>query len=291
MLARASDAGCRGREGERMMLSRVFGLTCALIAACSTTDAPSHDEPDAGRSQQRADAAPSADASADAGARVFDAGRDPKRNRAEPGHLCARVAAIECAGEAACCEQPGRERDACLSEREAACNEALPLDVLSEAPEVGFDVDRASDALAELERRASTCDPQIASWFASSEGLSPALAGTLGKNDSCAPAGGGRDARAIVVALYACQLAAGLSCVHGTGGSTCAPRSRPGDFCEVDRSCADGLYCDAPEAAAAACRERRPAGEACTRAAECASLVCHAGACGADGDVQAAYCP
>ena len=279
-----------------MKLSSVVVGLSLLLAACTKADAPLHAELDAGNSHDddRDARVPDAATHHDAGSqRVFDAGSDPRRNKVEPGHLCARVAAIECAGEAACCKAPGRSAARCLPQREQACVDTLALDALSEAPEVGFEAAPARAALTELEHRASTCDPQVAVWLASSEGLAAAFAGTLGKGDACAPEQGlDADEGAVAVALASCQASANLTCLPGATSWTCAPRLSPQASCFRDANCADGLYCaGASDAVDGACRERLPAGDACVRAGECASLVCRAGACAADDDEQAAYCP
>ncbi|HTU62522.1 MAG TPA: hypothetical protein VMF89_28875, partial [Polyangiales bacterium] len=43
----------------------------------------------------------------------FDAGDDPERNKVTAAQLCERLATINCAGEAFCCDAPNRTVEAC----------------------------------------------------------------------------------------------------------------------------------------------------------------------------------
>jgi hypothetical protein len=235
-------------------------------------------------------AAMRADASGDESA--FDPGHDPNRNQVEPGHVCARLAVIECAGEALCCEHPSHDVAACRSTFEQTCTGVLLLDALSAAPAVGFDADVASAAFSELERRAAMCDPQIAAWAASADGFGASFTGSLSKSADCKPDGGVDASSAdLAAALASCQVSANLACLPTKAAWTCMPRSSRSGVCFTDLNCADGLYCDNPGSLFdGVCSERLPSGEACTDASQCASLMCKAGKCAPDDDVQAAYC-
>lgn len=231
-------------------------------------------------------------AGASGGGSAFDAGTDPARNQVQPGGICARLAAIQCAGEQACCEQPGRDFDACVDAIEGACSATVLLDDIAAAPEVAFDAQAASTGFAELESRAAVCDPSVASWAVSRDGFTASFAGTLGEGDDCEPEGGLQAAiPSLLAALAACRVGSDLACLPGADAWVCAPRASPGSRCFTDFNCADGLYCENPDSGFdGACAARKAAGSECESATECTSFVCESGMCAAEDDVQAAYC-
>jgi hypothetical protein len=272
-----------------------IGLSCTCLLACGS-DKPSQSKPttndggDHGHDAGRADSG-AAGGEHDAGPQ-FDAGSDPDRNHVKAGKVCARLAAIQCAGEAVCCTDPGRDIDTCREELEQSCKTNLLLDDISLAENVGFDPEIASTAFAELERRASVCDPSVAAWAASPDGFLGSLTGTLVKDESCKPEAGMSAAPAeFTSALLSCQLATGVACLPTADAWTCAPRVGPNGHCFVDLNCADGLFCDNPMSSfEGACKERKAAGASCRGATECISFICTDAKCAEENDVQAAYC-
>ena len=139
-----------------------IGLSCVCLVACGSGKSKDDDNQARDAGGQAGDHA-SDSGSADSGkgsdkdaGPVFDAGSDPNRNHVKPGEVCALLAAIQCAGEAACCHDPGRDVATCRKAQAQHCKNDLLLDDVSSADNVGFDPELASAAFAELEQRASS---------------------------------------------------------------------------------------------------------------------------------------
>jgi hypothetical protein len=223
----------------------------------------------------------------------FDAGTDPNRNKVMAGAICARLATIQCAGEAACCTSPGRDFKTCQASLADNCKQTLLLDDLSKAAPIGFDPVAASTAFGELEHRVSVCDPSAAAWALSADGFERSFTGTLGVGDNCEPKGGlsGASLPDLSVSLASCRLGDGLACLPGDKGWACAPRAQRGGRCFSDLNCGDGLYCDNPQGMFnGMCTARKAAGEKCSSDTQCTSFICKGAKCTADDDVQASYC-
>jgi hypothetical protein len=270
------------------------GLLCCALACGSKAK---HDAADAGAMPPSHAHDAGFDASAhDAGAvdagPLFDAGSAPDRNHVQPGAVCARLAEIQCAGEATCCDAPARDLSTCQGDLEQSCMTNLLLDDISASDAVGFDPDVASTAFSELEHRASMCDPSVAAWAASTDGFLSSFSGTRVKGESCKPDGGlSASASALTIALVSCQLAAGVACLPSDSGWTCEPRMGPGSRCFIDLNCGDGLFCANPTTKFdGMCQERMAEGATCRGATECVSFICKDGKCAAENDIQAAYC-
>jgi hypothetical protein len=275
-----------------------IGAWCVLVACGSGNSDDAHSAKDAGDhggDHTRDSGSDSTDAGSggkqDAGPQ-FDAGSDPNRNHVKAGQVCARLAAIQCAGEAACCDDPGRDVATCRDAQQQRCMIDLLLDDVSAADDVGFDPEIASMAFAELEQRASVCDPSVPAWAASPDGFLGSLTGTLVKGESCEPEGGLTASPALLTsALLSCQLASGVACLPSKDAWTCEERVGPSGRCFIDLNCADGLFCDNPMSSFdGMCKERKAKGEGCRGATECISFVCADQKCAAENDVQAAYC-
>lgn len=223
--------------------------------------------------------------------RVFDAGSDPNRNNVVAGQICGRLAQIQCAGEAFCCDNPGRERAACEDAMRTGCIEQMFLDAISSNPISAFDATTAATTFAEIERLAMTCDPSIADFGASREGLMGMFRGTEEEGESCAP--GLTMNRATAAAkLASCTNIATIACLPTSALSwTCEPRNDVGGRCFTDVNCVDGLFCPNPNLSfgRATCAERKPVGASCELPNECSSLFCKGGAC-VEAIQQAAYC-
>lgn len=222
--------------------------------------------------------------------RVFDAGSDPGRNIVHAGMLCARLAQIQCAGEAFCCEDPGRDVATCQSAMQKACEDEAYLDAISGNSITAFDEGTASTTFEELERLASMCDPNIVSYSISRDGLMSMFRGTAASGASCMPLG--TDPKQAAAKLASCADIGTTACLPTSLLSwKCAPRGTAGAQCFTDVNCVDGMYCPNPELKIGQfkCEPRKPLGAGCTWGNECESLFCDAGAC-VPPSQRVAYC-
>jgi hypothetical protein len=224
----------------------------------------------------------------------FDAGTEPNRNQVQASGLCTRIAAIQCAGEAHCCSAPKRSVTECQSTQRGSCNDQLYLDTLAANPITGFDSASTAVILEELENRSSQCDPSIAAWGLSSQGLRGILKGTLPANASCKPSGVNlMDKPSQAAALASCQDSDHYACLPKSllGDWTCAPKSAAGGNCVTDDNCQMDMYCNNPnKAPLGRCAQRLQLGAACgASTTECSSLFCQGGQCVMAG-VDVAYC-
>jgi hypothetical protein len=226
-------------------------------------------------------------------ATTFDAGSDPARNQVAPADLCTRLATINCAGEAFCCQTPTRTVDACKADLIKTCSSDLMLDRIAANPITGFDAAAAERAYTELERKASVCDETVAAWGGSADGLRGILKGTIAANASCKPPQTIPDKASIAAALVSCTEPTLHACAFTSllaGDWSCAAKVGAGGACNTDNNCNDGLYCVLPAlAAVGSCTERKAVGASCSAPTQCASLYCKSGKCVA-ADRQAAYC-
>lgn len=235
--------------------------------------------------------------------REFDAGSDPARNAVRPGELCERLAQIQCAAEASCCDGPGRDRATCEARQFELCANEWYLDAISLDPLSGFDEARAATALAHIERLAETCDPHVAAYEISTEGLRGTFAGSRPPGSDCGPPMDTPiyqlDPARVAIELASCGSIEATACLPTesilSGGWTCAPRGDIGAPCLTHFNCMDGLSCPNASASSfvfslAICAARNPAGTSCNANGECMSLACVAGTCAATDDIQAAYC-
>lgn len=220
---------------------------------------------------------------------MFDAGTDPARNNVTGGHICARLAQIQCAGEAFCCPNPGRDRAACETAQVNYCTTQLYLDSITQNAVTAFDPTAAASALEGFEQRASQCDPMISSFAASLQGLLGIMKGTVAAKGNCMPLT--LDETTAAAYLAACKDIATTACLPTPITWTCSPRGDAGASCFTDVNCKDGLYCPNPNAEIGTkkCTARKAVGEACTIASECETLYCKGGKC-VDASAEAAYC-
>jgi hypothetical protein len=228
------------------------------------------------------------------GGKAFDAGQADDRNDVTAGKICERLATIMCAGEAACCDSPGRDFAACKADALKDCNGTFMLDAIAMDSKVGFDPAGASTAFEMLEQRAKACDPSVGAWAASLDGFGMALNGSLAAGADCEPEGGEEMATqaAVLTALASCSTSGNLACLADGMTWKCTARASKGGKCSLDPNCVDGLYCENPtgDYGAGTCADRKAGGTACTADSECTSFVCTSGKCAADDDVQGAYC-
>lgn len=221
----------------------------------------------------------------------FFAGSDPNRNQVQPGGLCARLAAIQCAAEAHCCFAPGRSVEACESEIRGNCNDELFLDAIAMDAVTGFDAAAAAAAYTELERRSSECDLGIGQWGLTA--LRGILKGTLAANRSCKPPGAASvtDKRAQAKALASCTNITEYACLPMSllGDWTCAPKNDSGGNCATEDNCRSGLYCRNPNMQIGRCTARLALGATCAQGTDCSSLYCKGGKC-VEAAQQAVFC-
>ncbi|HEX7480430.1 MAG TPA: Dickkopf N-terminal cysteine-rich domain-containing protein [Polyangiales bacterium] len=223
---------------------------------------------------------------------AFNAGTEPNRNNVAPGDICDRLSEIQCAGEEHCCDNPGRSRADCKTAMLAGCRNTVALDAIASDPITGFDAAYAATSFTQFEQMASMCDPSVASWGTTVNGLRGILKGTRAQGSNCAPPAGTtlKDTAAIGAALASCTNSETTACLT-TNAITwkCSRRNGSGGACITDLNCTDGLYCDNPAMNFGKCAPRKTPGAACGTPNECASLFCKGGKC-TDPGVQAAYC-
>jgi hypothetical protein len=223
---------------------------------------------------------------------VFDAGSDSARNQVQAGALCDRLATIQCAGEAHCCNGVQRDAATCKRALLATCVDELLLDAISARSEVGFDSARAATAFEQFETLASMCDPGIIAFAERLDGMRGMFQGSISPGASCTPSNLLNNTMA-GAALVSCNEVATSACLPGQTGLSwsCTPRAAAGGRCFSDVNCQDGLYCPNPELALAGgnCAARKAIGAACAQANECQSWFCISGSC-AEPNVQSAYC-
>lgn len=220
----------------------------------------------------------------------FDAGSDPVRNRVQPGAVCERLATIQCAGEAACCTNPGRTFEQCKLEMKEGCTNELYLDDITNNTVSGYSVDAAEAAFNTFEQMASVCDPTVATWAASPTGLRGITRGTLPSGADCTPPS---ILNRRVAAGYLASCTNGSACLPTLIGDwSCNPPGPAGSACFTDLNCQDNLYCDNPDftpSSSDRCTARQPTGTPCSLPNQCLTLQCRGGQC-VDADQQSAYC-
>jgi hypothetical protein len=222
--------------------------------------------------------------------RVFNAGDAPDRNAVMPGELCERLATIQCAGEAYCCDNPGRDVPACKSELLRACEREY-VDDVADNPDTAFDAAQAERVFAEIERLASQCDPSIVAFGESHEGLRSIFAGTVQPGGDCRPSNP-LSMQQSSAAAVSCTDSSTQACVPTLSDWTCEPHAPAGGHCFTDLNCQPGLFCPnpaPPSLSGADCTPRKAEGTSCETDNECMSLFCRGGRC-TPADVQTAYC-
>lgn len=224
------------------------------------------------------------------GGSVFDAGVEPDRNAVTPGVICDRLATIQCAGEAACCDAPGRDFDTCKRAQLSDCDTMTMADDVAADPVTAFDAAQAMVVFAELERLASICDPAFAAFGESFDGLRSMFRGTVAASGDCRP-NSVLDKAMAGAALASCTDHRSQACMPSLTSWRCQPHSAAGGECFSDVNCAAGLFCDNPNfsLSGAECMPRKAIGQSCSLANECESLFCEGGMC-VVADAQVAYC-
>ena len=204
-----------------------------------------------------------------------------------PENLCDRVATVQCMGEQDCCSNPGRDFAACKSAQLDECNAGKLGDVASNEV-TGYDSDAANQAFAELESRASSCDPAIAQWAVSQSGFLSAFLGTIDPGGDCVPDGGETaPTDELLAALSSCKDPETNACLPSMGSWTCSQRGDEGDSCFSDLNCKDGMTC--LPALIGTCQPRKAVGEVYVGATECSTFLCKDNVC-AEATADNAYC-
>ena len=228
----------------------------------------------------------------------LDAGVDLAGGDVVAGELCARLAAVLCAGEASCCETAGHDRATCEAAQFEVCATEWLLDAVSLDPRSGFDEERAVEALERIACLSAACDPRVSEYNLSIEGLWGAFRGSRPLGASCNLMGGVVGAAASLVSCAPADTTACLTFGDSVRSSewTCAPKGGLGAPCFTHLNCHEGLSCSNASttlsiyAEFGTCIARARAGVPCNANGECASLYCVEGACARADDVQAAYC-
>ena len=225
------------------------------------------------------------------GDRVFDAGSEPGLNDVMAGELCDRLSTIQCAGEQFCCDNPGRDFAACKTVMQNGCEDQLMFDAIATSDKADFNEAHAMLAYGEIERLASQCDPSVANFGQSVDGLRGMFKGTVAPGGSCTTFNVAFREEA-AKALASCLDPANNSCLPESPLLwNCRPRAAAGGSCFTDVNCLDNLYCPNAdfEIGAATCTARKPIGARCELPNECESLFCKGGQC-VEATAQAAYC-
>lgn len=258
--------------------------------ATGTTSGTAAPQPSAAGEPAKAGAGSSGPATVVDPATRFDAGSDPNRNKVTAANLCTRLVEINCAGEAFCCDTPTRTVEACKADLLKTCSGDLMVERIAMNPITGFDAAAAEQAYTKLETRAAACDPTVAAWGGSADGLLGILKGTVAPNASCKPADALPDAATLAAALVSCTGTNACLFSDPLGDWTCAPKVADGGVCNSDNNCHDGFFCNLPALSLTGqCTARKAVGESCTGPTQCASLFCKGDKC-VDADRRAAYC-
>jgi hypothetical protein len=157
-----------------------------------------------------------------------------------------------------------------------------------------FDSANAPTILKAFEDRAAACDPTIAQWAATPDGLRALVKGTLGSGDACtAPAT--TDGKVVAAHLASCMNAATTACLphqptiqNFNPPWICTALSPLGANCFTDVNCdpsvsTGGAYCDNDISNPIIsdnwkCTARKATGESCQSGNQCQSLACTKGA-------------
>lgn len=218
---------------------------------------------------------------------------NPARNQVGAGGICSRLATLQCAGEAHCCQSPPMDFTQCQQALRFSCEREGLIDQIAADPRTGFSPQKAEAAFGQLEALAVACDPSVSRWVVSPEGLMAMFEGTLSVGANCRPPLASRDRAAAYLA--ACAGPQQNACLPRSALSwRCTERGGVGSDCLTDLNCQDGLYCPQddylnPEIGRSVCSARLADGAPCRAANECTSLVCIGGSC-VEANSQTAFC-
>jgi hypothetical protein len=219
-----------------------------------------------------------------------DGDGDGDSNDVGPDGICARVAAIQCAAQEACCTAPEETVADCTQD---ALRECQMLVGTANDPRVGYDRAAMKAALDDYQMRSEDCDPSVAERAVS--GFASAFKGTVAAGGDCLPQGGAgtMDISDLGAALASCMNNATTACLPSDTDWKCTARGGEGSPCFTPINCQEGMWCDSTDAQAlgdGVCAPQKAATESCNAPEECESFVCKSGSCVASDDVQAIFC-
>ena len=226
----------------------------------------------------------------------------PTDTNNDASNICQRVAEIQCAGQAHCCQTAQNVQLAdCIASQVKGCQDS-GLAAIATNSKAGYDLAAATTRLNDFQTAASTCDPNIAIHAASADGLRGVLQGTVSPGGDCKVQPATTTDTGIIGAyLASCTDPKNNACLPTVlSGWKCASLNQAGGTCFSDANCAEqadptqSLYCagstNAPLLGAnGKCTVRKPSGSTCKDARECQTLVCINGTC-ADNTVENVYC-
>ena len=208
--------------------------------------------------------------------------------------MCSRLAELQCAAEANCCQNSARRFpsvDACINNQRTVCEDNAMVARLARDAKTGFSSDHTETVFNEFERQTGLCDVNVAAWGVSSAGLRNMFRGMLTANANCQPSSAtdfGAGISCLVDDNLACVPAFPETDFTPPSGWTCKTRSGAGGNCFSDLNCTDNLYCLVPETLST-CAMRKAAGQSCAAPNECLSLLCEGGVC-QEANVEDVYC-
>jgi len=185
--------------------------------------------------------------------------------------FCSRLLTVLCKAEATCCtdtaQRSASEAD-CMAAKLPDCRTQIESATLD--PVTGYDANLGGQALANLASRASSCDPEVGSWFVSRSGFLGVFRGSLPSGSAqCVPTSASN-----LNPLLGCENGSVCRFSSDTKGN-CGAIADLGTECRMELECVDGLHCGSPSLfAPKKCIERMEVGHDCTSAGECDSLLC-----------------
>jgi hypothetical protein len=211
-------------------------------------------------------------------------------NRVTPGKICERLAQILCTAQTDCCTDPGQTQAACETEQTSTCGKDFMADAVAARDEAAFDAEQAHTVFNKLEELALACDPAIAQFTESEDGLRSIFKGTKNAGDACTPTDA-LDKPMFGAALASCKDLHSYACLPNALGWTCEERGEAGARCYSDLNCVQGLYCNNPnnKITGDKCQARKAVGASCKLFNECESLYCSGGKC-VEGDAHSSFC-
>lgn len=220
-----------------------------------------------------------------------DGDGDGASNDVGPDGICARVAAIQCAAQEACCTAPDETVADCTAGALDECEMAVGS--IAADPRVGYDRAAMKTALDTYEMRSLQCDPSVAERAVA--GFASAFKGTVAADGDCLPDGGAdtKEVSDLFAALASCTNNATTACLPSATDWKCTARGGAGSPCFTPINCQEGMWCDTTDAQAigdGVCAAQKAANAACNAPEECESFVCKSGSCAAKDDVQAIFC-
>jgi hypothetical protein len=185
------------------------------------------------------------------------------------------------------CAQTHSSKTDCITTQTKGCVDG-GLDYVTVQSMDGFDATNAPNIIKAFEDRAATCDPTIAQWAATPDGLRGIVKGTLASGGACtAPAT--TDGKVVAAYLASCANGGTTACLpHPFANWYCTALSSLGGMCFTDVNCdpassTGGAYCNNDVSAPIIsdnwkCVARKAVGESCQSSNQCQSLLCTKGA-------------